>query len=254
MSTNGNGQFREDELVSRKVKVGNDWQTRIFPIIGGRLRILHESNDSLSIQTEIVKLDNDFAVVKATVESKKGKFNGTGTASVQRDARLADSLVELAETRAIARALRFGGIGVEYTSAEEISHVAAADLEREQTTSKKPSSVFPQDDGNSKTGTKASSDSIDRPAEGNGSKGQDCPIEKPDSNGTTGRGPTPQSCGNGRATQAQCRALFALTKRANYTDQDVESLLRPLNAFTFQELTRESASQLITHLQTKVAA
>jgi hypothetical protein len=31
-------------------------------------------------------------------------------------------------------------------------------------------------------------------------------------------------------------------------------LLRPLNAFTFQELTRESASQLITHLQTEVAA
>jgi hypothetical protein len=106
MSTNGNGQFREDELVSRKVKVGQEWQTRIFPIISGRLRILHENNESLSIQTEIVRMDNDFAVVKATVESKKGKFNGTGTASGQRDVRLADSLIELAETRAIARALR----------------------------------------------------------------------------------------------------------------------------------------------------
>lgn len=107
MSANG---FREDELVSRKVKVGNEWQTRVFPIIGGRLRILHESNEHLSIQTEIVRLENDFVVVKAAVESQKGTFNGTGTASAQRDARLAESLVELAETRAIARALRFGGI------------------------------------------------------------------------------------------------------------------------------------------------
>ena len=100
MGTNG---FREDELVSRRVKVGNEWQTRVFPIIGGRLRILHENNDHLSIQTEIVRLDSDFVVVRAAVESQRGKFNGTGTASGQRDARLADSLVELAETRAIAQ-------------------------------------------------------------------------------------------------------------------------------------------------------
>jgi hypothetical protein len=67
----------------------------------------------LSIQTEIIKLDNYFAVVKAAVKTQKGKFNGTGTASVQKDAKLADSLVELAETGAIARDLRFGGVGVE---------------------------------------------------------------------------------------------------------------------------------------------
>ena len=130
MSTNGNGQFREDELVSRKVKVGQEWQTRVFPIIGGRLRILHESNESLSIQTEIVRLEPEFVVVQCRSREPKRKFNGTGTASGQRDARLADSLVELAETRAIARALRFGGIGVEYTGAEEVSHVAAAEPEK----------------------------------------------------------------------------------------------------------------------------
>ena len=98
MGTTGNGQFLESELIHRKVKVGNEWQTRTFPIVGGRLRILHENNDNLSIRTQIIRLDNDFAVVKAAVESQKGKFNGTGTASVQRDAKLADSLVELAET------------------------------------------------------------------------------------------------------------------------------------------------------------
>ena len=90
MGTNGNGQFLGSELIHRKVKVGNEWQTRTFPVVGGRLRILHENNDNLSIQTKIIRLDNDFAVVKAVVESHKGKFNGTGTASIQRDAKLAD--------------------------------------------------------------------------------------------------------------------------------------------------------------------
>ena len=88
MSTNG---FREDELVSRKVRIGQEWQTRIFPIVGGKLRILHESNDHLSIQTETVSLEPDFVVVRAAVESQRGRFNGTGTASAQRDARLSRS-------------------------------------------------------------------------------------------------------------------------------------------------------------------
>ncbi len=232
MGTNGNGQFREDELVSRRVKVGNEWQTRVFPVVGGSLRILHESNDHLSIRTEIVRLDNDFVVVNAAVESQRGKFNGTGTASAQRDVRLADSLVELAETREIARARRFGGIGVEYTGAEEASHVGAAEPEGEQSRSKQPERVFPE--GNGKWESKASHGAIDRPADGNGSK--------------------PQRCGTGQATTAQVRALYALTKKAQYTEQDIESMLSPLEADTFQQLTREDASRLISYLQTEVAA
>jgi hypothetical protein len=215
MCANG---FREDELVSRKVKVGNEWQTRVFPIIGGRLRILHESNDRLSIQTEILRMDTDFVVVRAAVESQRGKFSGTGTASGQRDARLADSLVELAETRAIARALRFGGIGVEYTGAEEVSHVAAAEPETKQSRSKEPAKVFPEDKIESK------------------------PEAKPAGNG------------NGKATTAQVRALFALTKRAHYSDEDIASLLAPFNVNRFEDLPREAASQLIGYIQQEVAA
>jgi len=218
MSTNGNGQFREDELVSRRVKAGNEWQTRVFPVVGGRLRIIHEMNSHLSITTEIVRLEPDFAVVRATLESEKGKFCGTGTASAQRDARLADSLVELAETRAIARSLRFGGIGCEFTSAEEVSHAVATEPEREQSANKPPERIFPDANGQGKPEAKS-----------------------------TGNG-------NGKATQAQCRALYALTKKARYTEEDVASLLGPLNASTFQELTRESASQLITSLQQEIAA
>ena len=239
MGTNGNGQFLESELIHRKVKVGNDWQTKTFPVVGGRLRILHENNDNLIIQTEIVRLENDFAVIKAVVESHKGKFNGTGTSSIQRDAKLADSLVELAETRAIARALRFGGIGVEYTGAEEVSHVAAPEPEREQTTGKKGKPVLPERNQDSKAEAKF---------DGNGNGKAVAP------NGTAvSEGPKPSNGSNGRATGAQVRALFALSRRANYQDEDVAKMLTHFEVSRFEDLSREAASHLISRLQSQVA-
>jgi hypothetical protein len=166
----------------------------------------------------MVSWDGQYAIFKCSAITSKGQFVGYGTANSQRDARLAESLIELAETRSVARALRFAGFGLEFTGAEEVSHVTNAESEKEQSSNKEPARVFPGGNGNGKDGTKASNDAI------------------------------------GRATQAQCRALFALTKRAQYTDHDIESMLRPMNAASFQELSRESASQLITYLQTEVAA
>lgn len=221
MSANG---FLESELVTKRV----NGQTRVFPVVGGRLRLAHEENETLSLQTELVNWDGQYAVFKCRAVTVKGEFVGYGTANAQRDARLSESLIELSETRSIARALRFAGYGLEFTGAEEVSHVAVADSDGDQPRGKESKSVFPVDRGNGKPMGQ------NRTAAGDGSK--------------------PQGCGNGRATQAQCRALYALTKRAQYTDQDIESMLRPLSASTFQELSRESASQLITYLQTEVAA
>jgi hypothetical protein len=210
--------FREEELVHRRIKVGNEWQTRTFPVVGGRLRLAHEGNERLSIQTEIVRLEPDLVVAKATVETEKGRYCGTGTASAQRDARLADSLVELAETRSIARALRFGGVGVECCGAEEVNHVPD-DAAPEHSTDNQMGKIFPD----------------------NASDGK----------------PKAKSGGNGnsnKASQAQVRALHALTKKAQYEQEDIARMLSTLNAATVQELTREAASQLISHLQTEVAA
>jgi hypothetical protein len=239
MGTNG---FREEELVSRRVKVGNEWQTRTFPVVGGRLRILHETNDHLGIETEIIKLEPDFVVVQAAAETTKGKFNGIGTASTQRDARLADSLVELAETRAVARALRFAGFGLEYCGAEEVSHVLETEEPAQRGTGNQRNEVF-------------AAESTDN---GSGKLAQSCANNETRANqgqaAAGGNRSKPQRCGIGQATQAQCRALYALTKRAQYTAEDIESMLRPMNATSFQELNRESASQLITYLQTEAAA
>lgn len=218
--------FREDELVLRKQKVNGEWVETLFPRVGGRLRLAHEQNDRLGIQTEVVRFDDTCAVVKATVTTMKGAFCGFGTASAQRDQRLADSLLELAETRSIARGLRFSGYGVEFTSAEEISHVTQ---ETEQTGVRKEGKdqkpVFEQEESQNKPETKA-------------------PVQ-------------PKSGGNGngnRCTGAQCRALYALSKKARMCDEDVEGLLRPLNASRFEDLTLSDASRLIQYFQTQVAA
>ncbi len=95
MRTNG---FREDELVSRRVKVNGEFQTRIF--LGGRqAKLAHEENQSLNLQTEMINWDGQFAIFKCCALTSKGQFVGYGTANSQRDAKLAESLVELAETR-----------------------------------------------------------------------------------------------------------------------------------------------------------
>ena len=124
MANNGNGnQFREDEIITLEQLRDGKMVRNIFPKIGGRLRLAHEENDQLSITTEIIKYDENLAVVRAITTTMKGSFPGIGMASVERDHSIAPAILELAETRAIARSLRFAGYGVEYCSAEEISHL-----------------------------------------------------------------------------------------------------------------------------------
>jgi hypothetical protein len=120
-----NNLFREDEIVimSHVDKRTGEVVTRPYPKVGGRLRLAHEENENLNISTEIIRYENDVAVVRALATTKKGYFNGLGMASLERDQQIAPAILELAETRAIARSLRFAGYGVEYCSAEEVSHL-----------------------------------------------------------------------------------------------------------------------------------
>lgn len=125
-----NGQtFRPEEIISmrRLNRKTGEWSETEYPKVGGRLRIAHEENGTLDISTDVVQYDGNIAVVKAMCATDKGSYSGIGMASLERDERIAPAILELAETRAIARALRFAGYGVEYCSAEEISH-----LEQEQ--------------------------------------------------------------------------------------------------------------------------
>jgi hypothetical protein len=124
MANNNNGnQFRDDEIIILEQLRDGKMVKNIFPKIGGRLRLAHEENDQLSITTEIIKYDENLAVVKAVTATNKGSFPGLGMASSERDCSIAPAILELAETRAIARSLRFAGYGSEYCSAEEVSHL-----------------------------------------------------------------------------------------------------------------------------------
>jgi hypothetical protein len=117
--------FRPDEvsLIKHWDKQREEWITNVYPKIGGRLRLAHELNDFIDIETHIYRYDENIAVIIATCKTIKGSFKGIGMASITRDERLAPAILELAESRSIARALRFAGFGVEYCSAEEVSHL-----------------------------------------------------------------------------------------------------------------------------------
>jgi len=128
--------FKSDEIVSMKGKE--------YPVVGGRLRLAHEDGID-GITTQIIQFEpNDFAVVSARItlstENSSRPFTGHGVASARKDARLIDSLLELAETRAIARALRFAGYGVEYTGAEELGENAVP--LRGSSRSQRPAQVY----------------------------------------------------------------------------------------------------------------
>ena len=105
-----------------------------FPVVGGRLRLFHEDLQTFamksadgstpgSIQCEVIQYKDDVAVVQATVTISGAKFTGIGMSSKARDTLIYPAILEMAETRAIARALRFAGYGVEYTGAEEMQGV-----------------------------------------------------------------------------------------------------------------------------------
>jgi hypothetical protein len=104
-------QFKPEELV----KVSG----KSYPVVGGRLRLAHEDG-KVSIETIVITYDGEKAIIQAKVTTDKGIFNGLGNATITRDAKLKNAILELAETRAIARALRFAGYGVEFTGFEEM--------------------------------------------------------------------------------------------------------------------------------------
>ncbi len=123
---NINQQFREDEIanIRRWDKERNEYITNPFPKIGGRLRLAHEANEALSIETEIIRYDEQIAVVSAVSKTSKGCFKGIGMASVERDAEDSTCHTGTCGNQSHCQSsLRFAGYGVEYCSAEEVSHL-----------------------------------------------------------------------------------------------------------------------------------
>jgi len=220
MTTKPNSnQFREDEIVilTHWDKREEKWVKSVHPKIGGRLRLAHEENEQLSITSEIVKYDEKIAVVKAVATTTKGSFPGIGMASVERDERIAPAILELAETRAVARSLRFAGYGVEYCSAEEISHL--------------------------ENGT------VDLP------KGKDGETKPPQEEPPGGNGGRTSEGGNGgdtaRVTHKQLNYIVNLGRNLNMNSKDLDSESVKVFGVKMAHLTVKDASSFIDTLKRK---
>jgi len=223
MSTEkNNNQFREDEIVNTSYvdKRTGEVVTKPYPKVGGRLRLAHEENGSLSISTEIIRYEENVAVVKAQSTTSKGTFNGLGMASLERDQRIAPAILELAETRAIARSLRFAGYGVEYCSAEEVSHLENGGLIEQTGGSESP--VQDHDD-----------------------KGSEKPAKEGENDG--------QNPQDARLTSKQLNYLKRLARDRRMTDKELRT--KTMEAYKKQPeyLSKKEASELIDQLLTQEA-
>jgi hypothetical protein len=225
---NGN-QFRDDEIIILEQLRDGKMVKNIYPKIGGRLRLAHEENDQLSITTEIIKYDENLAVVKAVTSTNKGSFPGLGMASVERDRSIAPAILELAETRAIARSLRFSGYGVNLCSCEEISHLT------------QNGGTFPPPDEKPQT----------KPPQ-EGPKGGD--TDKPASGGNGGdKGGGNGGNGDARISNKQLNYIVTLGKglKLNSKDLDEESVKTYGVKMSF--LTTKQASAFIDTLKERSA-
>jgi len=217
-----NNLFRNDEIVimSHVDKRTGEIVNRPYPKVGGRLRLAHEENGSLSITTEIIRYEENVAVVKAQATTKKGTFSGLGMASLERDQQIAPAILELAETRAIARSLRFAGYGVEYCSAEEVSHLEnGGSIEQ---IGESGSSVQDLDD-----------------------KGSEKPVKEGENDG--------QNPQDARLTSKQLNYLKRLARDRRMTDKELRT--KTMEAYKKQPeyLAKKEASELIDQLLTQEA-
>ena len=108
-----------------------------YLVIAGRLRVAHEVAKDLTIETEELLHEMNIARFKATVMISGRKFNGHGEATKEGSEKVSGKYLEYAETKAIARALRFAGIGYEYVGAEEMRDVEVKEKPKKKTEEEK---------------------------------------------------------------------------------------------------------------------
>jgi len=122
--------FRPDELIHSKFtnqRTGEVTEV-VYPTFGARLRRFHEDHEEVQVEggiyvkTTFIERANpaQFVVVEAEVKTKRGTFQDVGSASATRDTKLTRTLMEVAHTRAVGRALRLAGYGVEFDDEEGI--------------------------------------------------------------------------------------------------------------------------------------
>ena len=244
-----NQQFRDDEIanIRRWDKERNEYTYSPFPKIAGRLRLAHEANETLSIETEIIRYDEKIAVVVAVSKTSKGSFKGIGMASIERDQKLAHAILELAETRSIARSLRFAGYGIEYTSAEEMpltengngGNGGNGHQSRQQQNDNLPAMGNRNSDSLPTNGNRNGGSESNTSGNGNGGNG----------NGSGSNDPSvSDDNGSGRLSAKQFRYLKKLSAGIGRGNGDLDKQCLAMFGTVAQFLSKGDASTLIEHL------
>ena len=250
---NNNHQFKEDEIayIRRWDKDRNEYISNPYPKIGGRLRLAHEHNETLSIETEIVRYDEQIAVVSAVATTVIGCFKGIGMASVQRDEKIAPAILELAETRAIARALRFAGYGVEYCSAEEVSHLGNGNGGNGHYTRPNQNDSLPARGNRNDNDSGGNNNNL--PAGGNRNSGNgNSRPHGADANGGNSsspyRGNGGNDNGNGRLTSKQYKYILKLNSEKGCSAAELDQQCLERYGTVAQYLSKSDASAVIEQL------
>ncbi len=188
-------------------------QGKSFVLYAGLLDQAH-SEGLRRINTLLIQAPDEnnalTAIASAEVETTKGTFSGIGDASPANVTQpMVACLIRMAETRAKARALR-DAINVGTCSLEELGEDAATDQPEQPKPTRRPAP---------------------RQAE---------PTEpKPPANGN----------GNGRASERQVSAIYALGKKAGLPVERVEALCIEAYNRAPEALTKAEASSLIGQFQ-----
>ena len=228
-------EFRPEEIVTLRHfdKKNGQWVENDYPKVGGRLRLAHLQNESLDIRTDVIQYDGNLAVVKAICTTNKGSYCGIGMASIERDAKIAPALLELAETRSISRALRWAGYGIEYCSAEEISHL---DQEKEIPETRIEHSAREQENAIYCPRTPGSYQST-----GGGAYKANTGNARPNGGSEQGSGGN----GNGRLTQKQHGLLLKLADDRGLSRSQLDDLSKERFGCVVNFITKGDASSLI---------
>lgn len=185
-------------------------QGKDFILFAGLLEIAHEEGLS-EIKTEVIEL-RPAAIIKATVTTEKGTFTGIGDACVDNvNKMIAKHYIRMAETRAIARALRFAtNIGM--TALEEMGGDEKEESPKPKEAPKPKESPAPWDD---------------------------------DFGGTVVEEGEPV------ITEKQRARLFALAKQNGFTDEELKNLLGSYGYETSKEVKRKEYQKICDTIEGK---
>lgn len=139
------GHTYEDlKQVNSEIKT-TDVKGKDYAEVPQRINAFRKLYPNGCISTEIVSLEGDVCIIKATVLDDTGRILGTGTAYEKEGSSFINktSYIENCETSAVGRALGMCGIGIDTSvaSAEEVANAIAQQEEQKKTENSKISEV-----------------------------------------------------------------------------------------------------------------